>query len=118
MSRMQRRHDPTPRFGVSQNCRGSGVHRKSGAKIQFKGVDVSNHGFGCVVVGDILIRDVVVLEISGKSFIFEVMWVESHLGIDNTYRAGLQCLDRLLDFRDQLSHMGYVTVPLDDGFAA
>jgi hypothetical protein len=46
------------------------------------------------------------------------MWVESHLGIENTYRVGLQCLDRMLDVRGRLSVLGLVTVPLDDEFAA
>jgi hypothetical protein len=69
-------------------------------------------------VGDVHLRDAIILEIGGQKLTFEVMWVESHLGIENTYRIGLQCLDRLLDVRGRLSHLGLVTVPIDDGFAA
>ena len=118
MNRTFARFEPTPRYGVTPHCRGRAVRVKTGATCQFRGVDVSHHGFGCVIVGDIEIRDTLLLEIDGQTFGFEVMWVESHLGIENTYRVGLQCLDRLLDVRGRLSHLGLVTVPLDDGFAA
>ena len=118
MSRLDRRHESTPRYGVNQHCRGRGAHRISGAPLEFRGVDVSLHGFGVVLVGHVQPRDTIILEIGDASLTFEVMWVESHLGIDNTYRAGLQCLDRMLDVRGRLTNMGFVTMPLEDGFVA
>jgi hypothetical protein len=118
MSRSFSRQEPTPRYGVTPHCRGRAVQVRSGVTCEFRGVDVSHHGFGCVIVGDVRINDAILLEIGGQKLTFEVMWVESHLGIENTYRVGLQCLDRLLDVRGRLSHLGFVTVPLDDGFAA
>lgn len=118
MNRTYKRQDPTPRFGVTHHCRGRAVHGRSGVLLEFKGVDVSLHGFGCVIVGKIESRDTLVLEIGGHNLAFEVMWVESHLGIENTYRVGLQCLDRLLDVRGRMTTMGYVTSPIEEGFVA
>jgi hypothetical protein len=118
MTKRQRRHDHTPRYGVSPQCKGHGLHTVNGSRVEFRGVDVSHHGFGCVMVGNFQNRDTLILDIGGSKIPFEVMWVESHLGIENTYRVGLQCLDRMLDVRGKLSALGMVTVPLDDEFAA
>jgi hypothetical protein len=106
------------RYAVSKDCRGRGHHVRTGHQFEFRGVDVSAHGFGCVIVGELAGRDVVKLEIGGISLPFEVMWVETYLGIENTYRVGLHCLDRSIDVRAHMSVLGVVTVPVEDGFAA
>ena len=118
MTRRQRRLEHAPRYGVTPHCKGHGVHTPTGIRFEFRGVDVSHHGFGCVMVGNFQNRDTLILEIGGARIPFEVMWVESHLGIENTYRVGLQCLDRMLDVRGRLTSLGLVTVPLEDEFAA
>jgi hypothetical protein len=118
MTRIQKRHESQPRHGVSKDCRGKGQHLRSGRGFDFRGVDVSTHGFCCVMIGESRIRDVLTLEIGGQSLSFEVMWVETYLGIENTYRVGLHCLDRSVDVLGHMRSLGMVTVPVDDDFAA
>jgi hypothetical protein len=118
MTRIQKRHEAQPRHGVSRDCRGKGQLLRTGGLLEFRGVDVSTHGFGCVMIGEVLIRDIVKLEMCGQLLSFEVMWVETYLGIENNYRVGLHCLDRSVDILTQMRSLGMVTGPIDDGFAA
>lgn len=118
MNRKNRRQEIGSRYGVTPHCKGHGLHTNSGHRIEFRGIDVSPHGFGCLVIGTLQNRDILILDFGGSKVPFEVMWVESHLGIENTYRVGLQCLDRSLDVRNKLEVLGLVTVPLEDDFAA
>jgi hypothetical protein len=118
MNRQNRRQEFGSRSGVLPQCRGHGLHAGSGLRFEFRGIDVSIHGFGCLLVGAVQNRDILILDIGGSKVPFEVMWAESHLGIENTFRVGLQCLDRTMDVRNKLDVMGLVTVPLDDDFAA
>ena len=118
MTRVKKRHESQPRHGVSKDCLGKGQLLRTGGPIEFRGVDVSSHGFCCVINGELQNRDVLKLEIGGHSLAFEVMWVENYLGIENTYRVGLHCLDRSVDVLSLMRSLGMVTVPIDDGFAA
>ena len=112
------RHETTSRYGVTQHCRGRAVRLRSGTTCEYRGVDVSEHGLGCVIIGEVHMSESLLIELDGHSLTFEVMWVESHLGIENTYRVGLQCLDRLFDVRGRLMNLGLVTSPVDDGNVA
>jgi hypothetical protein len=118
MNRPSRRQEPTPRYGVNHHCRGRGHHARLGHSFDFRGMDVSNHGFGCVAVGSFQLHDVLELDMGGQHLSFEIVWIESHLGIENTYRLGLLSLDRVLDVRAKMSALGFVTGPLDGEFAA
>jgi hypothetical protein len=113
MTGRQRRNEPQ-RYSVSKECRGRGTHVQTGRVLEFRGIDVSIHGFGCVIVGEVLTRDVISLNVGGHLLKFEVMWVESHLGIENNYRVGLHCIDQQTDVRGQMQIWGVVTVPMDD----
>src|SRR5687767_8103414 len=81
------------RYGVNDKCRGSGVVARNGTPINFKGVDVSRRGFGCIVTGDVNTGDTVVFSIKERTVAFHVMWCESHLGIDKMHRVGLTPVD-------------------------
>ena len=118
MERRLSRQEPTQRYGVAPDFSGRALRCSSGATCDFRGVDVSQHGLGCVIVGDVQIRESLIIEFGGQKHRFEVMWVESYLGIENTYRVGLQCLDHLLDVRGRLSGLGLVTALVDEGYAA
>lgn len=113
-----RRIDSGVRHGLSQEFHGQAFLFPSGVPVRYRGLDVSRYGLGCIIVGNVQMRDVLLINIGGADLHFEVMWVESHLGIDNTYRAGLQCLDRMLDIRQRLLNLGFVTHPLEDEFVA
>jgi hypothetical protein len=106
------------RYGLNQHFQGLAVLTPSGASVRFRGVDVSSHGLGCVVFGAVNMRDVLRIDIYGHHFHFEVMWVESYLGIEDTYRIGLQCLDRFADIRSRLSVLGFVTAAIEEEFVA
>ena len=86
--------------------------------MRFKGVDVSRYGLGCLIIGTIQMRDVLLLNIAGDVLRFEVMWVESHLGIENQFRVGLQCVDPTIDLQHKLMQLGFVTVAIDEEFVA
>lgn len=106
------------RYGVSHQFHGQAFKLPSGMPVKFRGVDVSRYGLGCVINGLVSNRDVLVINIGGMDVHFEVMWVESHLGIENTFRVGLQCIDRMVDIRHKLMGLGMVTTPLEDEFVA
>jgi hypothetical protein len=118
MTKRQRRLEHAPRYGVTPQCKGHAFNAVTGVRVEFRGVDVSHHGFGCVMVGSFQNQDTLVLDFAGSRIGFEIVWIESHLGIENTYRVGLQCLDRLLDVRGRLAALGYVTFPIDEDSAA
>ena len=118
MKHSVRRSETGARYGLNQHFQGLAVLAASGVSVRFRGIDVSRHGLGCVVFGAVNIRDVLRLEIDGHHFHFEVMWVESHLGIENTYRIGLQCLDRFADIRSRLTVLGFVTSAIEEEFVA
>lgn len=113
-----RRWESGLRHGLSEQFHGQAFQHPSGLALRFRGLDVSRYGIGCIVSGSVRIRDVLIFNIGGSELRFEVMWIESHLGIDNTYRVGLECLDRSIDLRQRLASLGFVTVPLEDEFVA
>jgi hypothetical protein len=86
--------------------------------VRFKGVDVSRYGLGCLIIGTVQMRDVLLLNIAGADLRFEVMWVESHLGIENHFRVGLQCVDPTIHLQQKLMQLGFVTVAIDEEFVA
>lgn len=114
----RRRVDSGVRHGLSEQFHGQAFLYPSGVPVRFRGTDVSRYGLGCLIVGVVHMRDVVLLNIAGADIRFEVMWVESHLGIDNHYRVGLQCLDPTFDLQQKLAYLGYVTNPLEEDFVA
>ena len=118
MKHSLRRSESGARYGLNQHFQGLAVLTSSGASVRFRGVDVSRHGLGCIVFGAVNMREVLRLEIDGHHVHFEVMWVESHLGIEDTYRIGLQCLDRFADMRSRLTVLGFVTAAIEEEFVA
>ncbi len=96
------------RFQVVESCKGSGTLMGSGAGFRFKGVDVSRHGFGCIISTQVQTGDLVEFEIFGEKIVFEVMWAESHLGIENMFRVGLITKNRNLNIHHFLTQHGLI----------
>jgi hypothetical protein len=114
----RRRFDSGFRHGLSEQFHGQAFLSPSGVPIRFRGMDVSRYGIGCLIVGLVQMRDILLFNIAGADVRFEVMWVESHLGIDNHYRVGLQCLDPTFDLKQKLTDLGFVTTVLEEEFVA
>jgi hypothetical protein len=112
------KRDQASRMGVPRHFSGQVTNVSSGQKFSFRGVDVSVHGFGCILIGQVRQYDVLQLQIGNQIISFEVMWVESYLGIEQQYRVGLQCLDRMRDLQALMTSIGVALSPLDDRFAA
>jgi hypothetical protein len=68
MTNRHRRQEHSPRYGLTQQCRGHGLHTANGSRVEFRGVDVSHHGLGCVMVGNFQNRDTLILDIGGSKF--------------------------------------------------
>jgi hypothetical protein len=118
MRNNRRRSETGVRHGLAEQFHGQAFLHPSGLPVRFRGVDVSRYGLGCLIIGTVQMRDVLLLNIAGADIRFEVMWVESHLGIDNHFRVGLQCVDPSLDLQQKLTYLGFVTVAIDEEFVA
>jgi hypothetical protein len=118
MKSLSKRNELIPRMSVPRTFSGAAINATSGQSLRFRGVDVSIHGLGCVVTGSVSQNDKIQIQMGNQAFSFEVMWVESYLGIEQQYRVGLQCLDRMRDIRAHMVSMGVVLTPIDDEFAA
>jgi hypothetical protein len=118
MKNNRRRLESGVRHGLAEQFHGQAFLYPSGVGVRFRGVDVSRYGLGCLIIGTIHMRDVLLLNIAGAELRFQVMWAESYLGIDNHHRVGLQCLDPTVDLVHKLTHLGFVTVPIEEDFVA
>ena len=118
MRNNRRRLDSGVRHGLAEQFHGQAYLYPSGVPVRFRGLDVSRYGLGCLIIGVIHMRDVLLVNIAGTDLRFQVMWVESHLGIENHFRVGLQCLDPTIDLQQKLNYLGFVTFPIDEEFVA
>lgn len=96
------------RYAVGEHCRGEGRSVGSGDVFNYRGIDVSHHGFGCIFSKAVEKGSHVVLKLADHHMTFEVMWVESHLGIENMYRVGLSSQDRHLNIESIFRQWGLV----------
>ena len=94
------------RFELTGDCKGSGKELKTGAALEFRGVDVSKRGFGCILTGNIKQGDLVVLQFQTRDVQFKIMWLESHLGIEGKHRAGLAPIDFLINLESLMEEFG------------
>lgn len=96
------------RYLVADVCRGLGSIAGTGESFTFRGIDASLHGFGCVFSKFVAKGSVVSLQLGHYRISFDVMWCESHLGIDNMYRVGLTSCDPHLNVEAVLEKLGYL----------
>lgn len=96
------------RYGLSPKCSGDGVVLHSGLSVRYRGVDVSQRGFGCVITGSVETGDQVQFSFAGKHITFQVMWSESHLGIENMHRVGLTPLDPEVNLEHIMRELDFV----------
>ena len=86
------------RYILSTLCVGEGELVRNGALIKYQGVDASRRGFGGVIHGFVKQGDTIMLRFGSAKvkFVevkFQVMWAESHLGIEGKFRVGLTPID-------------------------
>ena len=94
------------RVRLSERCGGEAVHMRKSIRMSFRGLDVSQHGIGCIIGGSVCPGDEVCIKIGTKSYTLRVMWCESHLGIDNMSRVGLFSVDGRIDLAREFREMG------------
>ncbi len=85
------------RRSLSDQYQGIGRNITLNNPIKYRAIDVSHHGLGCVIEGVIGTGNLITLQLGQSKVAFEVMWVESHLGIENHFRVGLLSSDHSLD---------------------
>jgi hypothetical protein len=95
------------RFELNALCEGKGSITRNGDQFEFKGVDVSQRGLGCLIRGNVHQGDIIVLRFPKKEIQFNIQWIESHLGIDGIFRVGLTPTDRHLDILQFMLQLGY-----------
>ena len=96
------------RYFVADVCRGMGSVSGSGETFKFRGIDASHHGFGCIVSKYIEKGSAVVIQLGHHRLSFDVMWCESHLGIEDMYRVGLISRDPQVNVETLLKQLGYL----------
>lgn len=96
------------RYFVTNLCRGLGSVSGSGETFQFRGIDASHHGFGCIISTYIEKGSSVSIQLGHQRMAFDVVWCESHLGIENMYRVGLVSQDPNVNVELLLQHLGYL----------
>lgn len=100
------------RYPVDPLCRGEGVVARNGTRLEYAGIDVSRRGFGCVVKGYLNAGDTAVFNIGNRKITMQVMWVESHLGIENMFRVGLTPLDPEVNLEQLMCELGLLDASL------
>lgn len=102
-----RRYREEPgRFSVEGGCCGVGSISETGEVFKFRGVDASQHGFGCIISRYIEKGSKVTLTFGSNPVSFEVMWCESHLGIGEMHRVGFTACDLNVNVESMLSQLG------------
>lgn len=96
------------RYVVSDGCRGAGHVAGSTETFRFRGIDASHHGFGCVISKYVEKGSIIQLSLGHHQVSFDVMWCESHLGIEGMYRVGLTSSDPSINVEALLSQLGYL----------
>ncbi|MCX6126720.1 MAG: hypothetical protein NTV34_18460 [Proteobacteria bacterium] len=94
------------RFELTGDCKGTGRELETGVSLEFRGVDVSKRGFGCVLTGNIKLGDSIILQFPARDIQFKIMWLESHLGIEGKHRAGLTPIDFLVNLESLMEELG------------
>ena len=98
------------RFTVAAGCRGVGHTAVAGDPFRFRGIDASHHGFGCIFSRCVEKDSTVVIGLGHHRLTFQVMWCESHLGIEDMYRVGLISMDPNVNIETILNQLGYLEV--------
>lgn len=96
------------RYFVVDVCRGTGSVYGSGETFKYRGIDASQHGFGCIISKYVEKGSVVVIQVGTQRLSFDVMWCESHLGIENMYRVGLTSVDPNVNVEETLNQQGFL----------
>ncbi len=96
------------RYVVTDGCRGVGHVAGSSETFKFRGIDASHHGLGCVISVYLEKGSVVQISLAHHQISFDVMWCESHLGIEGMYRVGLISKDPGINVEALLAHLGYL----------
>ena len=71
MRNNRRRLESGVRHGLVEQFHGQAFLYPSGVPVRFRGVDVSRYGLGCLIIGAVQMRDILLLNIAGAEMRFQ-----------------------------------------------